>query len=299
MLFIYDDTTIKWEDEEKQFCLHIHADETAESPRTAFDSSTKMPCFHPRYSLGDESEVNKGETPLEYMQRLVRNNIEESEIISAALEGRLGSVRMEKCKGEEELYNVYVVSAMDTIFGRSEPSENLEAEKVSLGSSVYYILDVLTFNDCKTLLRPCAEILPLWLYDHSGLTMSCGERNYPYNDQWDSCQTGWIIYFKEDVLKERYADETNWREQAHDYMKYEVKLYDEWLRGEVFGYTLYERKSTEEEWQEIDSCWGFYGSDPVENGMADNVGHGLANAIEKNSYKDGTAQYKVEKHVIL
>ena len=41
--------------------------------------------------------------------------------------------------------------------------------------------------------------LPLWLYDHSGISMSCGDRTYPYNDQWDSGLVGTIYVTKESL----------------------------------------------------------------------------------------------------
>ena len=46
-----------------------------------------------------------------------------------------------------------------------------------------------------------AVVLPLYLYDHSGLSMSTS-RSYPFNDPWDAGQVGWIFIEREKVLKE-------------------------------------------------------------------------------------------------
>lgn len=105
-------------------------------------------------------------------------------------------------------------------------------------------------------------ILPLYLYDHSGITMnttgfSCG---------WDSGQVGFIFISKEKIRKEygikRITKE--WIEKIEGYLKGEVETYDQYLRGDIFGYRVY--KVTEcslgcEHEEELDSCWGYYGEE--------------------------------------
>ena len=86
--------------------------------------------------------------------------------------------------------------------------------------------------------------MPLYLYDHSGLTMA----TTPFSCPWDSGQVG-IIY----IEKSKIVDE----KEAHKIMVNDVKIYDQYLRGAVYGYTLYENDNT------LDSCWGFYDLDSL------------------------------------
>jgi len=79
---------------------------------------------------------------------------------------------------------------------------------------------------------------PLYLYDHSGLTISMK----PFSCQWDSGQIGWIYIEK--------SDECQTEKQAIIFCESEVKEYDAFLRGEVYGYDI---PSIGE------SCWGFIG----------------------------------------
>lgn len=97
--------------------------------------------------------------------------------------------------------------------------------------------------------------LPLYLYDHGGITMSTSS----FSCQWDSGQVGFIY-----IAKDGNAVE-DW-EQAKRTMQSEVETYDQYLRGEVHGFVL-----LDEEGNELDACWGFYGSDYKTNGMADYV----------------------------
>lgn len=107
---------------------------------------------------------------------------------------------------------------------------------------------------------PSATVLPLYLFDHGGITMNTGGFSCP----WDSGQVGWIYM----------TDEVRQREGitlmgARLMLQSEVSEYDQYLRGEVYGFRL-ERKLPCGHWEEVDSCWGFYG-DPRESGLRDQL----------------------------
>lgn len=97
--------------------------------------------------------------------------------------------------------------------------------------------------------------LPLYLYDHSGITMS----TTPFSCPWDSGQVGFIYMNKEKILKETGGKNLTKKrkEQALKWLKGEVETYDSYLRGAVYGFVIEEKK--DDEWVEIDACWGFYG----------------------------------------
>lgn len=121
---------------------------------------------------------------------------------------------------------------------------------------------------------------PLYLYDHSGITM----RTTPFGDPWDSGQVG-VIYITYDAIAKDLGltDVGNkWTptpEQIAVYekiLKGEVETYDQYIRGDVYGYSIY---AADEEAQNVDededpptedddefwmddeeeSCWGFFG----------------------------------------
>lgn len=112
-------------------------------------------------------------------------------------------------------------------------------------------------------------ILPLFLFDHSGLSISTNSDRFRAQDGygWDWMQVGWIFVSKEDVKKEyslsAITDEV--LEKARSVLIEEVKTYDMLLKGEIYGYILKDKETQEE----IDSCWGLWGSDFENNGMKD------------------------------
>lgn len=92
------------------------------------------------------------------------------------------------------------------------------------------------------------HVLPLYLYDHSGLTMNTGG----FSCQWDSGQVGWIYMSKEKAAKERLSDPLG-------LLRSEVAEYDQYLTGDVWGYVI-----EDDDGHHLDSCWGFYGFDHCE-----------------------------------
>ncbi len=109
----------------------------------------------------------------------------------------------------------------------------------------------------------------LYLYDHSGLTMSTGS----FSCRWDSGQVGFIAVSKEKVRKEYgWPRLTKARvEKILGYLDGEVETYATYLEGAVYGFTIYEHDIDEDphEGEYGDSCWGFYGYDFKKNSMTE------------------------------
>lgn len=281
---IGDNSTIKWENDCKLYCLHIMRDDDAANPREDDDGLlTTMACWHRDYKLGDD--IGKM-SPEEWWCSLVDENVPNDELAKALVGGELSIKAVERPDGE---YDVKYKDDDGTwIDGCHCAYRNLK----------YFTVNDLEVKECMKLMEEHAVWLPLWIYEHSGITMSCGGRGYPYNDRWDSSQAGWILMTKANALTIYGKDD--WRERALQTMQHDVEIYDEWLTGECYGYRLYEADkpadSEEPDWgeDETDSCWGFYGDDIIKNDMAWSVGCGLTEAIESGNYEVGTA----ERHTV-
>lgn len=104
-------------------------------------------------------------------------------------------------------------------------------------------------------------------YDHSGLNISVSNE-YPFNDYWDSGILGFIIAREEDILKEFGDLSPITLKKVEEILKQEVKLYNQYLNGDVYSYTISAFKKCdccahiEEEIK--DSCGGYYGSEGIE-----------------------------------
>lgn len=104
-------------------------------------------------------------------------------------------------------------------------------------------------------------VMPLFLYDHSGITISTSR-----TCRWDSGQVGFMYITKREAVKEwgnkKFTKAVE--EKAIACMEAELKEYDNYLRGDVYGYRI-----LDENGDEIDSLWGFYGYDHEKSGLLD------------------------------
>lgn len=97
-------------------------------------------------------------------------------------------------------------------------------------------------------------ILPAYAYIHGGVALSLATFSCP----WDSGQFGFIVVSPE-----------QWRalgvsvEHRDRYIQSAFQEWAEWLAGNVYGYRI-----TDDAGDEVDSCWGFIGTDAASSGMS-------------------------------
>ena len=145
----------------------------------------------------------------------------------------------------------------------------------------------MSFDEAKAYLgRPDVLALPLMLYDHGSLSISTrsfyGRVNHA---EWDSGQVGWITITKAQAVKEwgykKFSKGV--RDRALKCLESEVEIYDQYLRGEVYGFNI---KSPESE--NVNSCWGFYG-DPEEYMVPECRGIIDHRVVEKEAFESNIA----------
>ena len=116
---------------------------------------------------------------------------------------------------------------------------------------------------------PNVVSVPVYLYRHSGDTVS----TKPFSCPWDSMQLGYMFYTKEQI-RENYGRKRvtqKLEDKVRKNLEANVQLLDDYVRGEVYGF-----KVIDEEGEEVDSCWGFYGQDF----------EGIANHLDPDDFPD-------------
>ena len=115
--------------------------------------------------------------------------------------------------------------------------------------------------------------LPVYLYDHSGITMS----TTPFSCNWDSGKVGYVYVSKKEARLHMGVNKITKkvRERIETNLRYEVEAFDQYLTGEVFCFVV-----EDEEGNMIDSCCGFYGQDWGDNGMKDYLSEELWPKLE-------------------
>ena len=207
----------------KGYQINIHNDSDPMDPVREFDQLGTMVCFHRRYNLGHKHNYNNS---TDFLMELAKEG-------DSTVEGKIEY--WENGNGWNTLRKM----------GHEKASKFAE-------DNISAII--------KKSLEANYIILPLYLYDHSGITISTG----PFSCPWDSGQIGYIY-----ITKEKARKEYNWKYMTKSrikkiigYLEGQVETYDQYLTGDVYGYRI-----SNEDDDHIDSCWGFFGHDHKESGL--------------------------------
>jgi len=108
--------------------------------------------------------------------------------------------------------------------------------------------------------HPGAVVLPLYMLDHSGLTMSTTDSLFRAFDPagWDWGQVG-FIYASAETIRAEYGVKRisrRLRALAKDVLRAEVEEYDRYLRGDCYAFTIEGPDGAV-----LDSCCGLVGLD--------------------------------------
>lgn len=109
--------------------------------------------------------------------------------------------------------------------------------------------------------------LPLYLYDHSGITIS----TTPFSCPWDSGQVG-FIYVDHEAIKKEYKVKRVTEiiiGKVVEILEAEVNTYNDYLTGDVYGYMTFDKNV------EIDCCFGFYGHFDGETDIMEEAKHSI------------------------
>lgn len=121
--------------------------------------------------------------------------------------------------------------------------------------------------------RGAIIVLPLYLYEHSGLRIKVGSFDGLLSQghaEFDSMQVGVIYATKEAILKEYSVKRISpsLLEKVKKLLIDEVETYDQFLSGDVFFFVIKQEKecnlgAVHEEI--VESCGGFYGFEEAKN----------------------------------
>lgn len=239
--------------------LFILNDDDPINPREDCDPFGRMICWHRRYRLGDKHSYSE---PIDFLHDLYQNSIRDNgeRLVSFLKEGSARGARLEynPCTHEWDLLTPnYWRSTGSGIPTQWEVTQSaIDSELNAGGWFLDEMLDALTIDDLKELLveRDDLVILPLYFYDHSIQSISTGSFvGRAQHAEWDSGQVGYVYADRGMIEKDFGAVTPDTVEKARKLLDAETECYDKYIRGESYGFRLYE------DGEEIDSCWGFLG----------------------------------------
>lgn len=124
-------------------------------------------------------------------------------------------------------------------------------------------------------------ILPLYLYDHGGISISTGTfQGRAVHADWDSGRVG-FVYLDAETIKKEYSVKRiskQLKEKVEKILIAEVKTYDDFIRGDVYGYRV-----EDAEGNDVDSCWGYIGDYEEKGGPLDEARRIVDSHVTENS----------------
>ena len=237
--------------------VHIEQDITPENPRYDWDGNIgHMMCWHRDYQLGDYKE-NSYSDNLDFLNNLLRARVSESTILNFVKNHRAANFLTLDYDRHRKVW------VLGQELRHEIPNFRVIEENEKKEWLVDAVIDALLQADKWRLLERHAGIvyLPLFLYDHSGITMNVGG----FHDPWDSGQVGYIYTDKKTIMQNvggyyvgnnvdgRFlkTTERNWKKVAYHAMESEVSIYDQYLTGQVYGIITEEFDTDTGTWEEI------------------------------------------------
>ena len=220
--------------------IRLDHDDFGEDPRDWNTiSKSKMICWHSRYDLGDKHSYKDPQELFAtlFLQTMTPGRIKK--LITDVKKGLIDNIRLEYSR-EVNLWflkqkSIWTLEWYEVT--EYYPPIDLESEEI-----VRDILDIIEPNDLRPYLEDKFIFKPLYLYDHSGITMN----TKPFSCIWDSGQVGFI-----------YAEvgiDNLTKEELDKVLESEVKEYDEYISGEVYYIEVIDEKG-----EVVDSLNGILG----------------------------------------
>ena len=270
------------------FKINIVLDNDPINPREDNESVYHMMCWNKRYNLGDKHNYD---TPTDFFKAKIEENKAISKLIDFVKDGKTSNnleINHNESSGKYELIAEY------TLWSSREPhtQRGIVAEATSPEDLYEDIVDILPYTDFIKILEEIGFVfLPLSIYDHSGITMCIGSSRDHYDGQWDCSEVGWIYTTKTEIVDGLKIPEDEWKKYADEGLRYDVKYYDLYLRGDVYGYQVYKLNKDDMSthvytlediknnptleslfFEEYDACYG-YATDDIDTLLDETIHH--------------------------
>lgn len=245
--------------EEYRDCtINVYYDNDAESPRE-WDNVATFVCKYGNYFLGDRQDI-------EYViEQLFADHVSPKAIIDYFVKTR----HAELVEGEEDDRSDHYYKYQEKWYDDSMHDYYIDADSQTDDEDTISCAMADELSEGEKLQLVCDSddivILPIAVYEHSGITMWLGSADDHFDSQWDCSDVGFAYIEKETAMKEGALKEgDDWKKWAYDDMEAEMETYRQYLEGEVFGYEIEDEYGEEGADIDLSGCWGYYGMESID-----------------------------------
>ncbi len=248
------------EKEEYRGCtINVYYDPDADDPRSWSNVATFV-CEHRDYMLGDEHCIQDA------VNELFSSYVSSKAIIEYFIKSRgVKLIPGEENDDCDQYYEYETTYRGETYKHYIDADTSLDDDKIASQME-----DELGLDEKLQLVEETGEvvILPISMYEHSGITLWLGSKWSHCDAQWDCSSIGFAYVEKSTAKNEGMLDpgetwHNDWKEWAYAMMKGEMTTYDQFVRGEVYGYMIEDEEGEEAADNLLCGCWGYYDKDDL------------------------------------
>lgn len=250
-MYIYDNDFIRFKYEGTEYVCHILQDKFPESPRENDEYSAKIFFWSDWYNLGDKHDYKDSD---EFLRAMIQKYVP-MDTVFTQIQKNSTNLRLETGVDGVELRSNYMINGKQY---SCRILKGITTSEVLSEKNYDEIMDSMETGLVNILIDSDDIVLqPLYLHDHSSISISTAHTLGKHHEAWDLGIAGWIMLDKRTVTEFWGCSESDWKERAQEGIDAVVKLYNEYLHGEVYGFTLYEKATEGTGYVKCDtSCWG-------------------------------------------
>lgn len=268
----------KFDSEEYRGCtINMYYDESPDNPRSWSPASTFV-CEHPRYKLGDKHNIE------DVVNDLFSDYVSDKAVIEYFIKSRGAKL----IPGEEDDYSDHYYEYEETYCGEKH-TYYIDAD-TDMGEDgiAQQMADELELTEKLHLIDETGNVamLPISMYEHSGISIWLGSTYGHPDARWDCSSIGFAYVEKATAEKEmtqrKLKDEqkNDWKKWAYDIMESEMKTYNKFVSGEVYGYMIEDEYGEEGSDTDLCGCWGFYDKEEMLQEAKDDIDNYLEKKAE-------------------
>lgn len=259
----------KCESEEYRGCtINIYWDPNPGDPRTWRNVATFV-CEHRNYTLGDKQDIEGT------VDDLFSSYVSDKQVIDYFVKTRNAVLVL----GDEEDYSDHYYKYQSVYRGEVHDHYIDADSEMGEDGIAQQMTEELSLNEKLHLIEDTGEIaiLPISMYEHSGISIWLGSKDGHPDSRWDCSSIGFAYIEKTVAEKEMLqrilpeGDNTDWKQWAYDIMEGEMKTYDQYVTGEVYGYMIEDEDGDEASDSDLCGCWAYYDKEQLLQDAKDDI----------------------------
>lgn len=245
-------------EEYRGLTINIYYDDNCDNNPRDWSNVATFVCEHRNYNLGDTQSIQDA------VNELYSSYVSSKAVIDYFVKTRNAKLITGEESDNSDHYYEYETKYREKSYKHYIDADSSMDEDEIAGQ----MEDELGLGEKLQLVEESGEVVvfPISMYEHSGITLWIGSKDGHFDSQWDCSSIGFAYVEKSKAEEEGMLNpgenyNNDWKEWACAMMEGEMEIYDQFVRGEVYGYVIEDEYGEEATDVDLCGCWGFFGDE--------------------------------------